>query len=129
MAPVSHEEMQPDEVFHRIGGGSVENLSLKPGERDLRPPGISLFRGGTARQAVEQMRQAFPRSLKWGRGQVLTVGTAELRAIREQGFDIMPDPTTRFPNHCRLIHSGLAAGFSDENLQKLSKVFVNREEH
>jgi hypothetical protein len=33
------EAAKPSNDLHRIGGGSVENLQLKPGEAKLNPPG------------------------------------------------------------------------------------------
>jgi len=37
----------------------------------------------------------------------------------------MANPTATFPNHFRLIHPNGVAGFSDANLQELSKYFAN----
>jgi hypothetical protein len=54
---------------------------------------------------------------------VQTVGTSNAAQIRATGFEIVPDPTSRFPNHARLIHADGAAGFTDENLQRLAHVF------
>ena len=51
-------------------------------------------------------------------------GTTE-DAIRGAGFDVMPDPTRRFPNHHRIIHPEGAAGFTDENLARLSEAFTD----
>jgi hypothetical protein len=48
-----------DVPIHRIGGGSVENLSLKPAEATLVPPGIATFIGGSPAEAVETMRRHF----------------------------------------------------------------------
>ena len=54
-----------------------------------------------------------------------TVGSTTEEAIRGAGFDIMPDPTRKFPNHNRIIHPEGAAGFIDENLARLSKAFTD----
>ena len=67
------------------------------------------------------MRRAFPKSRKWQQNSH-TVGTATA-AIRAAGFDILPDSTDRFPNHGRLIHPDGLAGFTDENLERLSQAF------
>ncbi len=68
------------------------------------------------------MRQAFPNSRKW-RDAAGTVGTTTAAALRQAGFEIMPDPTARFPNHARLIHTDGVAGFSDVNLEALAQTF------
>jgi hypothetical protein len=44
-------------------------------------------------------------------------------AIRQAGFELIPDPTARFPNHARLIHPSGVAGFTDTNLAQLARVF------
>jgi pyridoxal/pyridoxine/pyridoxamine kinase len=46
-----------------------------------------------------------------------------IAAIREAGFDVVPDPTTRFPNHAHLIHPQGVAGFADEYLVTLVATF------
>ena len=54
------------------------------------------------------------------------VGTADIEKIRDAGFDVIEDPTNKFPNHGRLIHPTLgAAGFTPDNLAKLSPVFTD----
>jgi hypothetical protein len=68
------------------------------------------------------MRHAFPGSRKW-RETAHIIGTTTAAAIREAGFDIVPDPTTRFPNHARLIHPQGVAGFTDENVITLAATF------
>lgn len=52
-----------------------------------------------------------------------TSGTTTVGKIREAGFDVMPDPTKKFPNHGRIVHPEGVAGFTDDNLEALSKVF------
>jgi hypothetical protein len=72
------------------------------------------------------MRQAFPNSRKW-RESAHTVGTTTVSAIRQAGFDLVPDPTARFPNHARLIHPSGVAGFTDTNLEQLARIFHDTE--
>jgi hypothetical protein len=116
------EEIAAGAAIHRVGGGAVANLRLSPLDRQEDPPGISVLLGGAPQEAAEQMRQAFPKSRKWQQSSH-TVGTATAAAIRAAGFDILPDPTARFPNHGRLIHPDGLAGFTDENLKRLSQAF------
>ncbi|MBI1917171.1 MAG: hypothetical protein HYS12_20900 [Planctomycetes bacterium] len=114
-------------VVHRIGGGNPENLRLKAKEETLTPPGISVLLGGTPAEAAEQMRHAFPDPRKFrqlhNRAQI--VGSATVEEIRQAGFEIVPDPSPRFPNHARLIHRDGVAGFSEAARQALSEVFHN----
>ena len=116
------EEITPDIVIHRVGSGSVANLRLSRLDAQQTPPGISVLLHGTPQEAAAQMRQAFPGSRKW-RDTAHTVGTTTAAAIREAGFDVVPDPTTRFPNHARLIHPQGVAGFTDEHLVTLAATF------
>ena len=62
---------------------------------------------------------AFPKAsgLQRAAGTVAS-GTAE--SIRAAGFDVISDPTNKFPNHARIIHPDGRDGFSDENLVGLS---------
>ena len=55
------------------------------------------------------------------------VGTTSALAVRQTGFEIVPDPTTRFPNHARLTHASGVAGFTDANLEGLARTFQNTE--
>jgi hypothetical protein len=109
-------------VVHRVGGGNVANLRLSLLDAQQMPPGISVLLHGTPQEAAAQMRRAFPGSRKW-RETAQTVGTTTAAAIREAGFDVVPDPTTRFPNHARLIHPQGVAGFTDEHLVTLAATF------
>src|SRR5581483_9730866 len=113
MPPESGVRLTPEVAVHRIGSGNVANLRLKPAEEALRSPGFSVLLGGTPAEAAEQMRQAFPDPRKFARlhGQAETVGTGTVAAIRAAGFDVLPDPSTKFPNHARVIHPDGAAGF------------------
>jgi hypothetical protein len=56
------------------------------------------------------------------RGQTV-VGTTTAGRIREAGFDVIMDPTTRFPQHARLIHPDGEDGFTQDNLERLSQAF------
>jgi hypothetical protein len=118
------EDILPETVVHRVGGGSVANLRLSPLDAQQTPPGLSVLMGGTPQEAADQLRRAFPRSRKWLQS-THTVGTTTAAAIREAGFEIVPDPTARFPNHARLIHPGGVAGFTEENLQIVAATFRN----
>jgi hypothetical protein len=118
------EDILPETVVHRVGGGSVANLRLSPLDAQQTPPGLSVLMGGTPQEAADQLRRAFPRSRKWLQS-AHTVGTTTAAAIREAGFEIVPDPTARFPNHARLIHPGGVAGFTEENLQIVTATFRN----
>lgn len=118
------EDILPETVVHRVGGGSMANLRLSPLDAQQTPPGLSVLMGVTPLEAADQLRRAFPRSRKWLQS-AHTVGTTTAAAIREAGFEIVPDPTARFPNHARLIHPRGVAGFTDENLQILAATFRN----
>ncbi len=107
-------------VFHRIGGGSLNNLRLKSAETLLTPPGFSVLTGGTPQDAARQIRDAFPNAVKLHKT-AETIGSATLEEIRAVGFDVISDPTKKFPNHARVIHPQGLVGFTDENLEKLSK--------
>src|SRR5262245_34385224 len=128
MAAGDANTVPPATVVHRIGGGSVANLRLKPREEGLTPPGISVLLGGTPEEAAEQMRQAFPDPKKYARIHAAsgTVGSAAVASITAAGFAVIADPSAKFPNHARLTHPDGVAGFSDANLQKLSKVFQDK---
>ncbi len=124
-SPVSGDtEAIQDEIgIHRIGGGLVENLALKPAEEALVPPGISTFHGGTPAEAATAMRQHFPRKAPLGK---TVVGTTTASQIRAAGFDVIMNPTRRFPRHARLIHPDGISGFTKDNLERLAKCFVNQ---
>jgi len=114
--------------IHRIGGGNVENLRLKPAEAALEPPGISVLKAPTPGQAAAQMRAAFPKA-KGLHEAAKTVGSTTEEAIRSAGFDMIANPTRKLPNHYRIIHPDGVAGFTDENLAKLAAVFTNTTGH
>ncbi|WP_177342397.1 RHS repeat-associated core domain-containing protein [Pseudomonas sp. ABFPK] len=104
---------------HRIGGNSIDNLRLKEAEKNLLPPGISVLHSCCPCAASKQMREAFPKAsgLQRAAGRVAS-GTTD--AIREAGFDVIGDPTQKFPNHARIIHPDGVNGFSDGNLEQLA---------
>ncbi len=113
------------DVCHRIGGGHVGNLALRPQEANLHPPGVSVLIGGTAEQAATDWRAVFPKPGPSAKASV--IGVAEIEKLRVLGFDVIDVPTPNFPNHGRLIHPALGeAGFTPENLQRLSNVFTDR---
>jgi hypothetical protein len=116
------DEIAPETVVHRVGGGDVVNLRLSPIDQAQTPPGISVLLGGTPQDAANQMRQAFPGSRKWLQT-AETVGSTTAEAIRQAGFEIVPDSTNRFPNHARLIHADGSVGFTDDRLEVLAKAF------
>ena len=110
--------------IYRIGGGSIENLRLKPAEVGLNPPGISVFKGGSPADAAGRMKAAFPNATKLHESAKI-VGSSTVVAIQCAGFDIRPDPTKKFPDHHRITHPEGAAGFVDENLARLSEAFTD----
>ena len=112
------------ETCHRIGGGDSSNLELKIQEAKLNLPGISVLIGRTPQEAAADWRAVFAKP--GASAKARTVGTADIERIRELGFDVIPMPTPSFPNHGRLPHpSQGTAGFSPENLEKLSHAFTN----
>lgn len=115
-------------VLHRIGGGTVENLRLKPRETTLNPPGISVLMADDPGSAADQIRSAFPAATNL-RELANTIGSIDETAIRAAGFDIVADPTRAFPNHYRIIHPQGAAGFSIESLAQLAAGFANTTGH
>jgi hypothetical protein len=114
-----------DVCVHRVGGGDEINLALKPHEVNLDPPGISVLIGGAPADAAAAFRRVFgPKSIL-GKA-ASTMGTAAIDQIRASGFDVVCIPTNSFPNHGRIIHpTDGAAGFTPENLRRLSQVFTN----
>jgi hypothetical protein len=81
--------------------------------------------GGTPAGAAAAFRRVFGPKSSLGKA-ARTVGTADIEQIRAAGFDVVRVPTHNFPNHGRIIHPAEgAAGFTPENLQKLSQAFTN----
>ena len=114
-----------DNFVHRVGGGDEKNLVLRPHEALLDPPGISILIGGTPAETAAAFRRVFGPKSNLGKT-ASTVGTAEIKHIQAVGFDVIPVPTSNFPNHGRIIHPAEgAAGFTAANLQKLSQGFTN----
>jgi hypothetical protein len=114
--------------MHRIGGSRVDNLRLKPREAILNPPGISLLRAPSPTEAARQIREAFP-SADALHEAVQVIGSTTVDNIRQAGFDVLPHPTKKLPNHYRLIHAEGVAGFIDANLARLSAVFTETSGH
>jgi hypothetical protein len=114
--------------MHRIGGSNVENLRLKPREAMLNPPGISLLQAPSPGEAARQMREAFP-AADGLHETAQVIGSTTTDNIRRAGFDVIPNPTRKLPNHYRLIHPDGVAGFNDENLARLSAVFTETSGH
>ena len=114
--------------MHRIGGSSVENLRLKPREATLNPPGISFLHAPSPGEAARQIREAFP-AADGLHTAAQVIGSTTLDKIRGVGFDVIPNPTRKLPNHYRLIHPEGVAGFSDESLTQLSAVFTETSGH
>jgi hypothetical protein len=112
------------EGIHRIGGASIENLRLKPKETQLNPPGISVLKAPTPGEAASEMRAGYPGATGLHEA-AKTVGSSTTEAIRSAGFDVIPVPSRRLPNHHRLTHPDGAAGFTDENLARLAEAFTN----
>jgi RHS repeat-associated protein len=109
-------------AVNRVGGNTIENLRLKEREKALDPPGISVLLSCPPCAAAEQMRKAFPDKKKYKKiwEDSKTVASGPVEAIREAGFDVIYNPTDKFPNHGRIVHPDGEAGFNDENLKKLS---------
>lgn len=127
MALISTVAGTPGEI-HRIGGGTVENLRLKPAEAALDPPGISVLKSPTPGEAAAQIRTAFPKAAGLHEA-AKTVGSTSEDLIRSTGFEILANPSKKLPNHHRIIHPQGAAGFTDENLARLEQVFTNSTGH
>ncbi len=111
--------------IHRLGGGSVENLRIKPREQALIPAGISVLKALSPGEIIRQIRDTFPEA-QGLQDAAHVVGSTNAAKIREAGFDVMAAPTRKLPNHHRIIHPDGAAGFTDANLERLSKAFRDR---
>ena len=114
--------------IHRFGGGSVKNLRLKPREAALDIPGISVLKSSTPAEAAQQMRTAFPKGKALHEAAKIVGSTSE-ELIRSAGFDIIHVPSALLPNHYRIIHPDGVAGFTDENLARLSQMFADTTGH
>lgn len=102
----------------------MDNLRLKPQESILNPPGFSVLRAATPAEAAAEIRAAYPDATGLHNA-AATVGSSSVAAIRAAGFDVIPTPSRRLPRHCRLTHPEGVAGFTDENLERLSRVFTD----
>jgi hypothetical protein len=110
--------------IHRIGGGRADNLRLKPKEAQLNPRGISVLKAPTPGEAARQVREAFPVAESLHEA-AKVIGSTTIEKVRGVGFDVIPNPTKKLPNHHRIIHPDGVAGFSDENLGRLSGAFTD----
>ena len=110
--------------IHRIGGRAVDNLHLSDAEKNLNPPGFSVLKAETPAEAAQQILQAFPNATQLHE-KAKIVGSTTEELIRAAGFQLFPCPTRRLPNHCRITHPDGVAGFSDENLGRLSCIFTD----
>jgi len=116
------------EDMHRIGGSRMDNLRLKPREATLNPPGISLLHALLPGAAARQIREAFPAADALHEA-AQVIGSTSADKIRQAGFNIIPNPTKKLPNHYRLIHPEGVVGFNDANLAQLSAVFTETSGH
>jgi len=114
--------------MHRIGGSHMDNLRLKPREVTLNPPGISLLHALSPGEAARQIREAFPAADALHEA-AQVIGSTSVDKIRQAGFNVIPNPTKKLPNHYRLIHPDGVAGFNDVNLARLSAVFIETSGH
>ena len=120
------EKAATDDI-HRIGGGGIGNLRLKTTDAKLNPPGLSALKATMPADAARQIREALPEATDLSRA-AKTIGSTNAEKIRHAGFDVIPKPTRKLPNHYRIIHPGGTAGFNDENLKRLSEAFSNTTE-
>src|SRR5580698_3023452 len=95
--------MMKERCVHRVGGSNEKNFTLKPQEAKLDPPGISVLIGGTPVDTATAFRRVFGPKSNLGKV-ATTVATAEIAQIQSLGFDVVPAPTSNFPNHGRIIH-------------------------
>ena len=94
----------------------------------LNPPGISLLYTPSPGEAARQMREAFPAADGLHEA-TQTIGSTTVDKIRSAGFDVIPNPTRKLPNHYRLIYPDGVVGFNDENLTRLSAVCTETAGH
>jgi RHS repeat-associated protein len=119
---VGGQPLPDDAIIHRVGGASIGNLMLKPAEKKLKPPGVSVLRVETPQEAAKIMRDAFPGATRLHEA-TKTIGTATAADIRRAGFDVIHDPTKSFGElHARIVHPEGEIGFAGESLERLSRV-------
>ncbi len=102
----------------------MENLRLRPDEMKLSQPGISVLKAPTPLEAAIDIRTAYPDATGLHEA-AKVVGSASSEAIQAAGFDLIPTPSKRLPNHHRIVHPDGVAGFTDENLARLAQAFTN----
>lgn len=78
--------------------------------------------------AATQIKEAFPNADGLHEA-AKVVGTTTVEKIKNAGFDVIPNPTRRLPNHHRLIHPDGVDGFDDKNLERLSEAFTDTSEN
>ncbi len=57
------------------------------------------------------------------------IGSTTAEKFRAAGFELIPNPTKRLPNHHRIIHPDGVEGFNDGNLGRLSEIFTDSSGH
>ena len=51
--------------------------------------------------------------------------SATIESIRLAGFEVIPDASSNFHNHGRIVHRLGVAGFEDKPLEKRARIIVN----
>jgi hypothetical protein len=74
------------------------------------------------------MRETFP-AAEGLHEAAQVIGSTTVENICQAGFDVLPNPTKKLPNHYRLIHPEGVTGFHDVNLARLSAVFTETSGH
>ncbi len=116
----------PDSLVHRIGGASVKALTLSARDCSADPPGLSVLLYESALDASRRMLREFGELKKWRRfGRIVCTTTAA--EIYASGYGVIEFPTHSLPNHGRIIHGDGIAGFTEENLRRLSALFTTTE--
>lgn len=110
--------------MHRIGGSDPDDPMLTTREMKLNPSGISVPEGEMPAEVTALMRKAPPNATSLHKA-ADCAGMPCITKIQQAGFDVMPDPTRKLPNHHRLILRDGAAEFTPENLKKLSDAFAD----
>ena len=95
----------------------LQNLGIG---RGMKVGKESIVGAIAALEAWEKRDHAAVRAREQGH---LDLWIARLKDLPGVTAEIVPDPTSRFPNHARLIHPGGALGFTDTNLRLLAQTF------
>lgn len=91
-------------------------------------PGISVLKAESPADAAQQLRAAYPKARGLDEA-AKTIGSTSAELIRSAGFDVIAMPTKSLPNHWRVVHPDGEAGFTDANLDALTKAFVETTGH